>query len=1316
MRLTRLSLALLLALASPVHAERLSAWLLSRPQDPEAYPLGLVWATPSEKLPQNEIYYDLLDALQRHAVGNPQAARRMRGWIASMRVTGRVPLASGDALWLATHPDRDPVISSGDTVFMPHRPETVTVVKSDGTLCRVRHAQGYFAIDYANRCGAKSVDWVYVAQPDGKSMRYGTGLWNQEKELEPAPGAWIWAPEAGDGWTDEFSRKLIVFLSTQGVAADSNHALPPPHRSQILSALFPYQDLPVTANDWGEAGLLQTPTARMRELSDFSFTISRVYPYTRGNLFFQPFEWMEAGFRYTNISNRLYGPVSFSGSQAYKDKSIDVKFRLLKESAWLPEFSFGFRDIAGTGLFSGEYAVGSKRTGPFDWSLGLGWGYVGNRADLGNPIGRLFPSFNVRSALSNSLTQTGSFALSSYFHGPTALFGGVQYQTPWDPLILKLEYDGNDYKNDPLGNVLPQSSPFNFGATYRLSDWIDLTAGVERGNTAMFSLSMHRALKALYVPKLDDPPRVPVKPAAPTNPPDWKKTIADIDKQTQWHVARIARRRDELRLTVDDPNVVYWRDYLDRAVSVLHRDAPSDVKRFALVYRQDGVKVGEHLVDRNEWVAERTRLIAPMQKKAEVVALPPEKNVKESLVFKKDPDAFESHVGMNINYNLGGPNGFILYQFAPSWTAQLHFDRNTWLQGNIQYDILDNYSKFTYDAPSNLPRVRTYLREYTVTSRLTMPNLQLSHVGKLTDNQYWSVYGGYLEPMFAGAGGEWLYRPFLSKLAFGVNLNEVQQRDFAQNFRLRDYRVLTGHGTLYWDTGWKDVIGTLSFGRYLAGDIGATIDFSRVFDNGVAVGAFFTRTNVSAAQFGEGSFDKGVYVSIPLDAFLTRSSHDTAGIMWKPLTRDGGAMLERQVSLYALTEARNPRTLDFKPAPLPDNQLMPEDHAHKDLVPIGPLPELKAVPQPSADIWHGDSSRYAQRMRDALYFRGFRNIAVSFDASSRLSLSLSSGNIRPMSRAVGVAARIALLNAPLDTREVSVACDNKVVYDFTDADKLKRYFSGAISLGELRKYVVVRNLDPSYQEADQFGKLAKVELSDKKPALTEALLHGMHPVDRVETDIVNAAKIASQTDWLKTGAIGAGLILGSSLLDKPANTFALKHASNSLLRNFDAFGNALPWVESAGAALSALGSSDPELSRTGYAASEAAVTSFGLVLGLKTVVGRARPYTGQSSHSFYPFSGSATNGTDGFPSGHSIVAWSVLTPFAEEYHMPWLYGVAALTNLSRVGSRNHWVSDTVAGSFLGYGIGKYFWEASKMNDGPHVFLSPYGVDLSWDMP
>ena len=49
-------------------------------------------------------------------------------------------------------------------------------------------------------------------------------------------------------------------------------------------------------------------------------------------------------------------------------------------------------------------------------------------------------------------------------------------------------------------------------------------------------------------------------------------------------------------------------------------------------------------------------------------------------------------------------------------------------------------------------------------------------------------------------------------------------------------------------------------GKYLAGDKGLTLDLSRRFqESGFTLGVFATKTNLSAEEFGEGSFDKGFY-------------------------------------------------------------------------------------------------------------------------------------------------------------------------------------------------------------------------------------------------------------------------------------------------------------------------------------------------------------------------------------------------------------------------------------------------------------------------
>ena len=66
----------------------------------------------------------------------------------------------------------------------------------------------------------------------------------------------------------------------------------------------------------------------------------------------------------------------------------------------------------------------------------------------------------------------------------------------------------------------------------------------------------------------------------------------------------------------------------------------------------------------------------------------------------------------------------------------------------------------------------------------------------------------------------------------------------------------------------------------------------RTFDNGFSVGAFATFTNVSAADFGEGSFDKGLYFSIPFDSFLPGNQKGSYSTFIRSLQRDGGQKLD----------------------------------------------------------------------------------------------------------------------------------------------------------------------------------------------------------------------------------------------------------------------------------------------------------------------------------------------------------------------------------------------------------------------------------------
>ncbi|MGO2133186.1 MAG: YjbH domain-containing protein [Halomonas sp.] len=55
--------------------------------------------------------------------------------------------------------------------------------------------------------------------------------------------------------------------------------------------------------------------------------------------------------------------------------------------------------------------------------------------------------------------------------------------------------------------------------------------------------------------------------------------------------------------------------------------------------------------------------------------------------------------------------------------------------------------------------MHTYIGDYLSESSLSIENLQYTRTGKLGDNWYAMGYGGLLEMMYVGAGGELLYRP-----------------------------------------------------------------------------------------------------------------------------------------------------------------------------------------------------------------------------------------------------------------------------------------------------------------------------------------------------------------------------------------------------------------------------------------------------------------------------------------------------------------------------------------------------------------------------
>lgn len=201
-------------------------------------------------------------------------------------------------------------------------------------------------------------------------------------------------------------------------------------------------------------------------------------------------------------------------------------------------------------------------------------------------------------------------------------------------------------------------------------------------------------------------------------------------------------------------------------------------------------------------------------------------------------------------------------------------------------------------------------------------------------------------------------------------------------------------------------------------------------------------------------------------------------------------------------------------------------------------------------------------------------------------------------------------------------------------------------------------------------------------------------------------------EWTAGAAVAGGTVLAAALLDKPVDRYMKNHAASTVLHKWGNVGQAMPLVLVGGAgAAFALG--DARLQNTGFIALESVAAATAIAVGAKYAVGRARP-----REELGPWSQVGANGRRAdasFPSGHSAIAFAAVTPFAQEYDAPWLYGVAAIGAAGRVANRQHFVSDVVAGSVLGYAMGSWLWQAQRhqAGSGLSILPTPKQVSVAW---
>ena len=668
----------------------------------------------------------------------------------------------------------------------------------------------------------------------------------------------------------------------------------------VVSSAVLAQDLRPSMSTYGTPGLVEMPTAEVLRDGELAFTSSIVGPTVRNSITFQVLPNIYGTFRYSSVDGL------FQQDESYFDRSFDVHVQLAEEDGLRPAVAFGLRDLLGTGIYSGEYIVATKSFGPrVEVTGGIGWGRFAGRDTFSNPFGVFSDRFDTRPG---GFTGTGGqLETGNWFRGPAAIFGGVKWHVN-DRTTVFAEYSTDVQAREANAGIIDISSPLNVGVEYRFRNGIDLKAYVVGGNEIGAQLSYVIDPAQRRVPGGREPGPQPLGDRDRLAYASWNDAGQGGGRAATQAVLNRKLAAEGMGLqgfTVDGRSATVrvennrWdveAQAAGRAARAMATTLAPEVEELRVVFQQDGVPVSRIVTSRSDLErfeydydgAWRTYARARIEDAHDEPVTGRIAETYPSFDYSLTPylslSFFDPQSPLRAEV---GPQLRTTFRPAPGWT----------FTGSFRYPLVGNIDEAERESDSVLPRVRTDGVRYAQESDFEINRLTADYRFRPGKDLFGRVTAGYLEEMFGGVSAELLWYPIGSRLALGAEVNYARQRDFDMLLGFQDYDIVTGHASAYYDLG-HGFHAQVDAGRYLAGDWGATFALDREFNNGFRVGGFFTLTDVSSEDFGEGSFDKGIRFEVPLSWITGKPSQTVVSRTIRPVQRDGGARLNVDNRLY----------------------------------------------------------------------------------------------------------------------------------------------------------------------------------------------------------------------------------------------------------------------------------------------------------------------------------------------------------------------------------------------------------------------------------
>jgi hypothetical protein len=659
---------------------------------------------------------------------------------------------------------------------------------------------------------------------------------------------------------------------------------------------------PVTFNHLLQGGYFSMPSARMGQEGEIGAGYGYVPPYIHYNARFQLTNFLEISGNYRIFKGVEDPMLTHLGFGDFSDKGANLKLSLFSAETShyeLPSLAIGLEDFIGTRAFRAYYIVLTQIF--LNQNLEISLGYGANRIHK--------------------------------------WFGGMNWmplrQTDWNylkGLSFVLEYDAIPYKDEtiekhPKGHK--KYTPWQMGLKYRVWECVDFSLSYIRGDKWAFTVSTFYnfgTTKGL-LPKINDtlPYSAPVnfQPLGELRPPEvmiqefvYAFQCQGFNLLEAWLCDDAGRKI--LRLKV--ANFVY-RDECHlrtRLNALLASLIPDDIDGIIIVIDTLSMPIQELYYE-----AAYLRLFRDQDiGRYELEILTPFREASypniytSKLLFKRNLEWWNIELLPKTNTLFGSASGKFKYALG------LSLNINGFLFSDIFYSIglgyyFSSYFKKVNDIdrlnPSQIINVRTDIVNYYKQRGVTVDEAYLEKVCNWGRGWYTRISVGLFEPEYGGVATEWLYYPVNSNWAVGMDFAFLKKRaphgvDFTSyarklhGFKPHWVKFLGSQYflNLYYDWRCTALEFKISAGKFLADDIGFRTEVSRYFPSGLRIGFWYTYTNAHDIINNAIYHDKGIFFSVPLDIFYTRTNRSRWGYGMSAWLRDVGVSAYTGTHLYEL--------------------------------------------------------------------------------------------------------------------------------------------------------------------------------------------------------------------------------------------------------------------------------------------------------------------------------------------------------------------------------------------------------------------------------